>query len=144
MKRTYFLWIIIVFSSCINIKDEYPQVEYYQLKQEQSRVNRFESIEGLLLVRDFGINDEVDSEHIIANWDNGQVQRYFYHRWISNCSAMYTDFIVNRFNFNNSFSKGVVKSNSMMPPNFTIFSMWKCPSLPEMRESPHHSTGEFM
>lgn len=107
-------------NGCISLKTEYPAINYYQLKQEQTLIESNVKLDGVLQIRDFTVSAEYDTEHILAIWGNVRVQKYYYHRWITGISDMFTDFLVTRFNRAGSFTGSVVKSGAISPPDYIL------------------------
>lgn len=113
-------FLTIAISGCISIKSEYPDITYYQLKQEASLIESKVSIEGILQIRDFAVSAEYDTEQILASWGNNRVQKYYYHRWITGISELFTDFLVTRYSRSKAFSGAVVKSNAAAVPDYFL------------------------
>ncbi len=122
MKKNYIVSVIIVLflSGCINLKDEYPEISYYQLSDLPSTISEIKQIKGALHIRNFSINSECDTKHLLANWDGIRVQKYYYHRWINDISDMTTDYIFNRIAKLKVFSEGPIRSTSVIIPEFIL------------------------
>jgi ABC-type uncharacterized transport system auxiliary subunit len=121
MKKVYLLLLsLITLMSCISFKSEYPVINYYNLTQETSLINSKINIDGVLQIRDVSASDIFDTDQISAVWDNKTVEKYFYHRWGSDVPAMVSDFLFKRFTDMKIFNGGVVKSTSMMNPDYII------------------------
>ncbi len=114
------LILAIACAGCVNLKDDYPEIAYYGLRQAPSNLARIDTVPGTLQIRDFSIASEYDTEHIIAMLDNGKLHRYYYHRWLTGFADMATDFFVKRFSARNAFAGGVVKSASVTPPDYIL------------------------
>lgn len=115
-----FLLFTIILSSCISIKSDYPTIYYYNLHQEASEFKNIVTVKGSLQIRNFTAIDEFYLENIQTQWDDGSIQKYFYHRWVADPPDMVTDFIVVRMNNLKAFSKGAVKSNTILLPDFIL------------------------
>ncbi|HPI20971.1 MAG TPA: ABC-type transport auxiliary lipoprotein family protein [Candidatus Kapabacteria bacterium] len=121
MKSLYkYCLLFVCLTGCISIKSDYPATEYYRLEQEQTKYRNIGTIPNALLVRDFTLSEEIDTDRLIAVVDNTSVKRYFYHRWITDCSSLITDFIVKRYNEMNTFANGVVKSTSIIMADYIL------------------------
>jgi len=123
MKKIIFIvFFILLFLSCINLKDEYPKFHYYRFTQfpGQSSEMSFGTLKGSLQIRDFTISEEIDNENLSAIYNKINVKKYFYHRWISNISDMVTEFIINRYSKLNIFEGGVIKSSSLIIPDYIL------------------------
>lgn len=117
--RKYLLFLLCL-SGCVSIKSDYPTIEYYRLEQEQTKYRNIGTIPNALLVRDFTLSEEIDTDRFLALVDNSSVKRYFYHRWVADCSSLITDFIVKRYNEMKTFSNGVVKSSSIVIADYIL------------------------
>jgi ABC-type uncharacterized transport system auxiliary subunit len=107
-------------SSCINIKSDYPQIQYYRLIQEPTKLKNLATIEGSLQVRAITISDEFKYDNLLAFWDSSYIQMYYYHRWIADPGSLVTDFIINRYNSSNAFSYGVINSSAITVPDYIM------------------------
>jgi ABC-type uncharacterized transport system auxiliary subunit len=121
MKNTaIFLALILGLSGCLNLRTEYPDVKYYELKQTPVSISKIDTIPGALQIRHINISGEFDSDAILARWGETRVQRYNYHRWISNVSGLVTDYLVERYSRAGAFSNGVIKPTSMILPDYIL------------------------
>ncbi len=122
MKKIVAITVLLLamLSSCINLKDEYPDITYYSLNDIQSNISEIKQVDGALLIRNFSISSEFDTKHLLANWDSKRVQKYYYHRWISDISDMTTDYIFNRISKLKVFSNGAISSTSMIIPDYIL------------------------
>lgn len=111
---------LLCVSGCVNVKSDFPSIEYYRLKQIDNPNFNLGTINGLFQIRDFTISDELETGYLMALTDDTRIRRYYYHRWIGNCSEMITDFFVTRYNKMNAFSEGVVKSSSILLPIYIM------------------------
>ena len=87
-----FFILLLICCSCINLKSTYPEIQYYRLSQEPLTLKNLGKINATLMIRDFVSSGELDTEHLIALWDNTRLQKYYYHRWLTDVSALMTDF----------------------------------------------------
>ncbi|MCK5742971.1 MAG: hypothetical protein KAH48_12185 [Chlorobi bacterium] len=108
-------------NSCISLKSEYPETTFYRFKQAPVNEQITGSVPGTLQIRDFAIGDDLDTDHLLAVWDEeNRIQRYYYHRWIANCADLTSDFIADRFNTIGAFAQGTVRSSSMILPDYIL------------------------
>lgn len=121
-KYLLFLALIPLLSGCFSLRVDYPEINYYRLEQMPGKLEDvgISTIHGSLLIRNFTASDEINSDHFLAIWDNGKVQKYYYHRWITNIAELVTDFIVTRYNNLRVFSDGAIKSGSMIKPDYLL------------------------
>jgi ABC-type uncharacterized transport system auxiliary subunit len=117
------LMIILIFtSSCISLREEYPEIHYYRLTQTEENLQNIGAgtIEGTLQIRNFSVSDAIDTDHFLGISDDNTVQVYYYHRWIASASDLVTDFIVTRYNDLRVFTGGVVKPASILVPDYIL------------------------
>lgn len=114
------LSLLFPFNGCINIKSDYPQIQYYRLNQEPTKLKNIGKIEGSLQVRAITIGEEFKYDNLLALWDSSYIQMYYYHRWIANPDALVTDFIINRLNNLNVFKNGVLNSSMIAVPDYIL------------------------
>ncbi len=125
MKKIAFILILLGFilNSCIdlNLKDEYPEINYYHFNQsEQTLLNDIKPINAAILLRNFSISNEFDTKHILANWDGKRIQRYYYHRWVNDIPDMITDYVYHRLSKLKIFKFGPIKSSSLIVPDYIL------------------------
>jgi ABC-type uncharacterized transport system auxiliary subunit len=109
-------------AGCISLRTEYPEVNYYRLTQieDKSQNIGMNSVKGTLQIRNFAASDAVDTDNFLGVWDDNKVQVYYYHRWIVNAADLLTDFIITRYNNLRVFEGGVVKSSSIIMPDYIL------------------------
>lgn len=114
------LSLILLADSCISVKSDYPRINYYKLNQEANLLTNLKPVNVLLMVRKFTVGSEYDSQRMLAVEPDGSVKRYYYHRWMTECPEMITDFVINRLNKYNVFSGGVVGSSSISMADYFL------------------------
>lgn len=121
LYSSLFLFLILI-SGCINLKSVYPEIQYYRLSQEAGILQNLNTgtIKGNLQIRNFTIGAELETEHLLALVDENKLQVYQYHRWISDINDLITDFFVTRWNSYNFFSGAVLKSSTMIIPDYIL------------------------
>src|SRR3989339_987971 len=121
MKKIYLcLFLLPLLYGCISLKSEYPEISYYRLSQEPININNGGGITGTLQIRNFSSSDQLNTEHIMAIWDETKIQNYYYHRWVSAPAELVTDFIIERMNNAKLFNGGVIKPNSLVIPDYIL------------------------
>jgi ABC-type uncharacterized transport system auxiliary subunit len=120
MKYLSFLLLIIFVTGCINLKDDYPVIEFYRLNQEKQKFQNIGQITGVLQIRDFTISEEADSDQLIVLNGTTRLEKYYYHRWIAGPDDLVTDFMVERFNRMKTFSGGALRTSSVLLPDFIL------------------------
>lgn len=121
MKKHILLLILLLsIVGCINLKSPYPMITYHRLQHEPFAVQTFDKINATVQMRKLSINDEFDTDHFLALKDGGDVQVYFYNRWIANFSDLVTGYMLNRINGYGVFSGGFLPSSSMSLPEYIV------------------------
>lgn len=108
------LGIVLQFNSCISIKSDYPEINFYNLDQTATTAAAQQDLEIALMIRDFSIAAEYDSERILTKWEGLRIQRYFYHRWTADPAELITDY------FTGTMSRSSVFSSVITPPTVII------------------------
>ncbi len=107
-------------TGCISLKSEYPNITYYRLEPNLSAGQEPGGIDGTLLIREFSISGEYDSEHLLRAESETEIQRYYYHRWIQEPASMLSDFVLNRMLSRKLFGEGVVKGGTQILPDYFL------------------------
>ncbi len=120
LKYIFFILIILLLNSCINLKDEYPDIKYYNLAQIKEKDIDIYKSDALLYVRNVDIGSAVYGSQIMVNWDGKRLQKYFYHRWAEDFDLIANDFITQRFQNSGVFQLGVSKTIGSALPDFIL------------------------
>jgi ABC-type uncharacterized transport system auxiliary subunit len=120
IKIISLLCVLIALNGCFSLKSDYPSISFYRLQQDSLKSFNASPVKAVILVRDFKINKEFETEELIATSADTKVERYYYHRWVSDCPGLITDFVVNRFNMSGIFVSGVAKSPTIILPDYYI------------------------
>jgi len=120
LKYIFFILIILLLNSCINLKDEYPDIKYYNLAQVKEKDIDVYKSDAILYVRNVDISSAVYGSQIMVNWDGKRLQRYFYHRWAEDFDLIANDFIAQRFQNSGVFQLGVSKTIGSALPDFIL------------------------
>jgi ABC-type uncharacterized transport system auxiliary subunit len=120
IKIIFLIGIISLISGCINLKDEYPKINYYTLKHEPTSLSNMALKNVSLVVRDLNLNEAYSGVQLLANWEKNRVQKYFYHRWINDFSQIATDFLITRLTRMNIFKGGVSNSTTSIIPDYIL------------------------
>ena len=114
---------VAILSSCVSLKEEYPDIRYYELSQEPLALDiGIGKIDGALAIRDFTSTDEVDTDRflVLKSGSKNEIKPYYYYRWISSVPELLTDFFLVRYNLYGAFSKGAVKMGSVTEPDYVL------------------------
>ncbi len=122
MKKLLFLLLIFqALSGCISLKDKYPEITYYNFEQGPKPAGKIKTLEGTLQIRDFTVSSSYDTDHLLAKYGTPpKIKKYYYNRWIASPGDMVTNFFVSRFNILSLFSGGVIKSASVLVPDYNL------------------------
>jgi ABC-type uncharacterized transport system auxiliary subunit len=107
-------------ASCISVRTDYPEIKYYQIKQEAPTSSNRATVSGVLQVRGFTGAEAVSTDEILVTNSNHQIQKLYYHRWAAECPQMLTDYFVLRLNNLKAFSGGTINSSTMLVPDFIL------------------------
>ncbi len=119
-KYQLFILSLIMFSGCINLREEYPEIIYYRLQQEPLQIKNLEKSSGALLLRYFTSPIDLETEHLIAVDSDNRLQKYYYHRWTTDCPSLITDYFIERYNKLDAFTDGTIKESSYIAPNYVL------------------------
>ncbi|MDX9789908.1 MAG: hypothetical protein WC313_06870 [Candidatus Kapaibacterium sp.] len=119
-KLLTILIFTLLVQSCINLREPYPKIEYYNLSAEKTMLVDLPLRESTVMLRRVIVNESIDTPHLLVMNEPSSVQRLFYHRWISDISTISTDFILTRINQSGLLKKGVVNSSSIAIPDYII------------------------
>lgn len=120
MKHFVSILILLVLSSCIRIKDKFPEINYYKIKDMPSEIGVGAKVNGSLLVREVNISQAYDTRYMYQATSEGSIEKYHYHQWLDLPSTLISDFFYNRFNNYEAFSGGVIKDNSKLYPDYIL------------------------
>ncbi|MBX3043583.1 MAG: hypothetical protein KIT33_03280 [Candidatus Kapabacteria bacterium] len=121
MNKLYMLFIpLIILAGCINLREPYPVINYYELKQEPTLLKNLPVLEQTVMIRRVFVNETFDTPHFLISTPPNNVERLFYHRWISDVSTLATDFVATRINQSGLLKHGVLKSGSIALPEYIV------------------------
>lgn len=120
LKYIFFILCILLFNSCINLKNEYPEIKYYNLSQVNDKPLDVYKYDAILLVRNVDISAAIYGSQILVNWDSKSYQKYFYHRWADDFDLLTSDFITQRFQNSGVFKSGVTKTIGSALPDYIL------------------------
>lgn len=121
--NTIFLLILILelflLSGCINLREDYPEIKYYSLRNLSNKESR-EKVFGILQIRNFSAPATLLGQRILVENPDGSTQRLYYHRWSDNLDQLITWLVITRFSEQKIFSGGVISQNSTLVPNYIL------------------------
>ncbi|MFP4527404.1 MAG: ABC-type transport auxiliary lipoprotein family protein [Candidatus Kapaibacterium sp.] len=121
MKKTsIFILLLVITTGCINVRTEYPAISYYELQKQPISLEKIDTVPGALQIRQFDVVSEFDTDAILARLGPTEVERYNYHRWITDLSSMVTDYILSRYSRAGAFTNGIIGATSMIVPDYIL------------------------
>ncbi len=117
------IFLIVVLSSfygCIDIKSDYPVINYYKLEHDSLMDWNPGPLESTVVLRNFDIASQYKTNRFIAMFKESRVKLYYYHRWITDCQEVITDFVLQRVNNYDIFTGGLITSGSIVFPDYFL------------------------
>lgn len=113
------IFLIFFFPGCINLREDYPTINYYSLSNISYKESR-EKVFGILQIRNFNAPNTLSGQRILVENSDGSIQRLYYHRWSDNFDQLLTWLAISRLSEQKIFSGGVVSQNSNLIPNYIL------------------------
>jgi len=110
---------LFLLSGCINLREDYPEINYYTLSNTSNKESR-EKVFGILQVRNFSAPVALAGQRIMVQDYDGSSQRLYYHRWSDNFDQLFTWLAISRLSEQKIFSGGVVSQNTNLVPNYIL------------------------
>lgn len=116
-----FIYISLIFSinGCINLREDYPIINYYSLSNLSSKELR-QKIPGVLQIRNFTAPLYLSGQRILVENFDGSSQRYYYHRWSDNFDQLLTWLAISKISSLKVFTGGVVSQNTNLIPDYVL------------------------
>lgn len=114
------IFLIIVTNSCINLKSDYPDIQFYNISPDFDSIKSDFQIPGSIFIRQFSSGNAYDTDYFIASTGENKIKKYFYHRWTDNFNNLATDYFIQTFTRKKIFSDGVYESTSYIIPDFVL------------------------
>lgn len=123
-KITFFkiftiFFIIIITTSCINIRSDYPEITYYELNTSPPEISKIK-IQNTLMIRDFKAPFLSSPRIFMVEKPNGEYEKLFYYRWANNFDVLFNGALLNYLSKSEAFLGGVVTTNSSLIPAYTL------------------------
>lgn len=113
------IFLIFFFQGCINLREDYPTINYYSLTNTSNKESR-QKVFGILQIRNFNAPNILSGQRILVENSDGSSQRLYYHRWSDNFDQLLTWLAITRMSEQKIFSGGVVSQNSNLIPNYIL------------------------
>jgi ABC-type uncharacterized transport system auxiliary subunit len=122
LKVTLIIIILISFqilTSCINLREDYPDINYYSLSPKATEVSKIKT-EGILQVRSFTSSIALTEKRFQVENSKGEIQKLYYYRWNDNFAELFTWLTISKLNLEKYFVGGVVSQNTVQIPNYIL------------------------
>lgn len=113
------IFLIFFFQGCINLREDYPTINYYSLTNTSNKESR-QKVFGILQIRNFNAPNILSGQRILVENSDGSNQRLYYHRWSDNFDQLLTWLAITRMSEQKIFTGGVVSQNSNLIPNYIL------------------------
>lgn len=114
-----FVFFTAIFSSCINLRVDYPEIKYYGLEPEEKLPSRLK-VDGILQVRTFTGSNILSTRRFLVEKYTKEIEQYYYHRWNDDFTELFTWLCLSRLNTAKIFTGGVVPQNTVQIPNYIL------------------------
>lgn len=112
--------LAIVLSAC-SFRTDYPEIRYYKINSEpSSKIKEDATLDASVLIRDVMVSTANETDQIMTMNDDGSINKYYYHRWISDIPTLLSDFFRERYTKFGLFKGGISKSASAIIPNYIM------------------------
>lgn len=113
------IFAIFGFTSCINLREDYPKIEYYELKPTQDAPSRIKA-DGILQVRPFDASSILSERRFIVEKSSGGYDKFYYHRWADDFQELFTWLTINRLSNLKCMTGGIVSQGTALIPNYIL------------------------
>lgn len=113
------IFLIFFSPGCINLREDYPTINYYSLTNTSNKESR-QKVFGILQIRNFNAPNILSGQRILVENSDGSSQRLYYHRWSDNFDQLLTWLAISRISEQKIFSGGAVSQNSNLIPNYIL------------------------
>lgn len=112
-------FLVLFVSGCINLREDYPEIEYYELQASSTEPSRIK-VDGILQVRPFGGSNVLSSRRFMVEKSTGGVDKYYYHRWSDDFQELFTWTVISRMSNQKLFTGGIVNQGTALLPNYIL------------------------
>lgn len=108
-----------LFNSCINLREEYPEITYYNLTPANPEISRIK-VDGILQIRPFGGSNVISSKRFLVEHSSGGFEKYYYHRWSDDFQELFTWNVISYISNQKCFTGGIVNQGTALIPNYIL------------------------
>lgn len=119
MKHKIYIFALLLLTSCINLRVNYPDINFYDLSLPTEDNITIINVKNNIQIRDFTINRKYVGNRIYHT-DGNIVKPYYYHRWLSDFNDLATDYIRTVFIKSQAFSEGVIENDAITQPDYIL------------------------
>lgn len=122
MRSIFFISLIFLFSSCINLdfRSEYVATSYYGLNDEIELNVLDNKVGSSILIRSISVASAFETQTLFEKNEENQIQRFNYHKWQTQPSELLSDFIFNKLVSSEVFETGIMMGQSLKIPDYVI------------------------
>jgi len=113
------LTLVFFLHSCINLREDYPKINYYELKSIDNKGFAYD-IDGIIQIRDVIVPPSLDNEFVFVNKEDGSVKKLYYNRWSESFNLQFDRLLLEKFNTADVFNGGVISQSSIIIPNYIL------------------------
>ena len=114
-----FTFFSLIITSCINLREDYPEINYYGIKSENIKPAKFKA-EGLLQVRPFGGANLLSERRFLVETSEGKIDKYYYHRWSDDFQELFTWEVISQLSTDKYFTDGIVNQGTALIPDYIL------------------------
>jgi len=113
------LTLVFFLYSCINLREDYPKINYYELKSI-NHIDFAYDIDGIIQIRNVIVPPSIDNEFVFIHQNDGATKKLYYNRWNENFDLQLHRILLEKFNTANVFNGGVISQSSIIIPNYIL------------------------
>ncbi|OGU60636.1 MAG: hypothetical protein A2X64_07840 [Ignavibacteria bacterium GWF2_33_9] len=114
-----YILLSLMFTSCINLREDYPEINYYGIKTDNIKAAKFKA-EGLLQVRPFGGANLLSERRFMVETSEGKTDKYYYHRWSDDFQELFTWEVISQLSKGKYFTDGIVNQGTALIPDYIL------------------------
>ena len=118
-KFLCYIVLLILISGCVNIKSKYIPPKIYTIQQQPINNSIQTKIDKSIFVKQFNVGAEFETNKIVV-FNGNNLHYYNYHLWALPFDELLTNYVINRFNIYNTFTRGVFSSIFSATPNYIL------------------------
>ena len=113
------LTLVIFLNSCINLREDYPQINYYELESINDTSFSYD-INGIIQIRNVIASPSIDNDLVYVHTEDGTLKKLYYNRWNESYDLQVYRLLLEKFNTADIFTGGVISQSSAIIPNYIL------------------------